>query len=84
MTYTVKYTKTAYHLSGIETATTGTQMDYPVTACPSLSRGQSKMATGKSFDDLAEALKSMETSARVRGAKACAKCAASGARVLEA
>jgi hypothetical protein len=83
--YQIKYTGKTYHIAGIEVATVGTQLDYSITACPALTRSASRMAiTGKPVDDLAAALKSATTSARVRNGKVCAHCEKAAAKILAA
>lgn len=72
--YQVKYNKSSYHIAGIVARTEGTQMNYSLSACPALTRGANRMATGLRTDDLAEALRGAELSAKVRNARMCSKC----------
>lgn len=81
MAFTVKYTRTSYHIAGIVEATKGSDLDYALSACPALSRSGSRMAVGGTHEDLTEALSAAQSAARVRGARVCEKCQAAAERV---
>jgi hypothetical protein len=86
MAYTLKYNRTGQHIAGIVERTKGTDLDYALSACPALSRSGSRMAQGKSYEDLKEALAAAELSAQVGNRKMCTKCrmAAETALLVEA
>lgn len=74
-TYTIKYNASTNHIEGVavRTHSTGTESggvvaDYALTACGSLTRG--RLATGRSFTDLTEALRI----ARLGRRKVCRHC----------
>jgi hypothetical protein len=73
--YTVRYNRTAVHISGIAERTRGSQLNYAVSACPALSRSGVRMATKSGeWADVSEALAAAQTHAKVYGLKMCAKC----------
>lgn len=73
--YTIRYNRTAAHISGIAERTRGTELDYAVSACPALSRSGVRMAVKSgAWADVSEALAAARTHARVYGLKMCAKC----------
>lgn len=85
MRYTIRYSRTANHIAGIEarTRTSGQENGgvvgyYAQNACSALTRGN--LAQGKSYDTVAEALAFLNASHR----KACAKCVAAAEAVLAA
>jgi len=73
--YTIHYNRTSNHISGllIRTAGDGSQTDPAFNACPVLTRGTS-LARGKSFTEVAEALKAARSSSAATGRKLCKKC----------
>lgn len=87
MTYTIKYNRATNHISGLDCATKGggNDMDghisyYAESACGSLSRSSHRMATGKSFENVEDAL----TAARITGGrKLCKNCEKAALAAIE-
>ena len=85
MDYSIKYNRTTNHIAGIECATQGAGNDnggavsyFAESACGSLTRG--RLADGKAFEDLAEAL----AAARIAGGrKLCKNCEKAALRAIE-
>ena len=84
MTYTIKYGRgTVNHIAGLDCATKDSVdgMTYAISACGSLSKSGHKMAKGKSFEDITEAL----AAARITGGRtACKSCEKAALRIIEA
>jgi hypothetical protein len=84
-TYTIKYTGKTYHVAGIAYVTEDRDLDYSLTACPSLSRNANRMANGESgFSSLADVISRARVLARVRNGKVCAHCEKAAERVFAA
>jgi hypothetical protein len=74
MLYTIRYNRNTNHIAGITERTKGSDFTYAQSACAALTRSGTRMATGKSSDDLAEILADARSSARATGRKLCTTC----------
>lgn len=92
--FVIRYNARTFHIQGapIRTKVTGDGDDngsgvvgyYAQSACPSLTKAASRMAVGRTFTDLSEALNNTRISARVNGRKLCKHCEKAAMRALEA
>ncbi len=92
--FVIRYNARTSHIQGvaIRTKVTGNGEDngsgvvgyYAQSACPSLTKGASRMAVGKTFTDLGEALGNARISASVNGRNLCKHCEKAAVRALEA
>lgn len=92
--FVIRYNARTSHIQGvaIRTKVTGNGEDngsgvvgyYAQSACPSLTKGASRMAVGKTFTDLGEALGNARISASVNGRKLCKHCEKAAERALDA
>jgi hypothetical protein len=78
--YTLRYNRTTNHIDGI-LHTAGSQMDYPRSACPAISRTGLRMGAGAITDDIQVAL----GNARITGGrKICKTCEKNATALIEA
>lgn len=75
--YTIRYNRTTNHISGLDASTISNE--YTMNACGSLTR--SNLATGKTLEDVKEAL---ELAKIVGGRKLCKNCEKAARAMIEA
>jgi hypothetical protein len=80
-TYVIRYNGRTNHLQGLPEKTLGGEFDYPVSACAALSRSGWRMAMGKRYEDLAEAVKALKVTGQRH---ACANCLKRAEQLLAA
>lgn len=76
-TYTIRYNRTTDHIDGLRIRTAGSQMTYSTNVCGALSKGITKMATGKTSDDVATILRSAGITRKV-----CKSCEAAAKAMI--
>jgi hypothetical protein len=80
MTYTIRYNAKTDHIEGIAERTKGSDLNYALSACPSLTRNGARMGYGESSEDLKELLNSSFGKLR----KGCRNCLVAAETLLVA
>lgn len=72
-TYTVQYNRATNHINGLDELTKGSELNYSLSACSSVTRGH--LAAGQSFETVADALANASVAGGRRLCKNCEKAA---------